>query len=90
MQISAGFLGIGGGLEEIMPGKGKKKSCAGAGIKMPVIIRLPGIGIQRTIGVELLSKNQFDEGCSNFTFYSLFGGGVGYSITPKCLNYLKL
>ncbi|MEI6680526.1 MAG: hypothetical protein WCL21_18100, partial [Mariniphaga sp.] len=76
-------------LAEILPGKGDKKNCAGARIKM-AIIGLPGIGIQRNIGVELLSKNQFDDGCSNFSVYSLFGGGVGYSITPKCLNYLKL
>jgi hypothetical protein len=44
MQISAGVLGISAELAEIKPGKGKKKSCVGAGMKMP-IIRLPGIGI---------------------------------------------
>jgi hypothetical protein len=51
-----GVLGISAELAEIAPGKGNKKSCRGVRIKMP-IIRLPGIGIQRNIGVELLSKN---------------------------------
>ena len=35
---------------------------------------IAGVRDHRNIGMELLSKNQFDEGRSNFTVYSLFGG----------------